>query len=261
MKKKMLFIVALGLVVILAIPSLTGCAGPATAQVAASQVVISQQATGFWVSGKGEITVTPNLATLSVGVETMEVSVADAQAKAADGIKKVMKSLTDSGIDQKDIQTGYFYVTQRLNYSSYESNIIGYTVTNMLTVKIRDVNKTGDIINSAVAAAGDIVRISNLSFSVEDPSGVYKQAREKAVANARDKAQQYAQLMGVKLGSPTYVSESTQQSNPYYYGNSMNNYYSGDMPVPVVSDSSDSTISPGQNKLSLSITVAYELIK
>jgi uncharacterized protein len=261
MKKKWLFIVALGLVGILAIPSLTGCAGPATAQVAASQVVVSQQATGFWVNGKGEITVTPNLATLSVGVETMEANVADAQAEASDGIKKIMKSLTDSGINLKDIQTGYYYITQRLNYSSYKSDIIGYTVTNMLTVKIRDVDKTGDIINSAVATAGDIVRISNLSFSVEDPSEVYQQAREKATANAHDKAAQYAGLLGVKLGSPTYVSESTQQSNPYYYGNNVSNYYSGNIPVPVVSDSSDSTISPGQNKLSLSITVAYELIR
>lgn len=261
MKKKWIFIVALGLVLILAIPSLTGCAGPATAQVAASQVVISQQATGFWVNGKGEITVTPNLATLSVGVETMEANVADAQAEASDGIKKIMKSLTDSGINPKDIQTGYYYITQRLNYSSYKSDIIGYTVTNMLTVKIRYVDKTGDIINSAVATAGDIVRISNLSFSVEDPSEVYKQAREKATANAHDKAAQYAGLLGVKLGAPTYVSESTQQSNPYYYGNNAGNYYSGNVPVPVVSDSSDSTISPGQNKLSLSITVAYELIR
>ena len=261
MKKKWMFIIGLALVSLLAIPVLTGCAAPAAAQGNASTVQINQQTAGFWVSGKGEISVTPNLATLSVGVETMEANVADAQAEASDGIKKIMKSLTDSGIEQKDIQTGYFYITQRLNYSTYKSNIVGYTVTNMLTVKIRDVNKTGDIINSAVAAAGDIVRISDLSFSVEDPSEVYKQAREKAVANARDKAQQYAQLMGVKLGAPTYVCESTEQSNPYYYGNAMSNYYSGNIPVPVVTDSADSTISPGQNKITLSITVSYEMIK
>ena len=261
MKKKCWSIITLGVVILVAIPVLTGCATPATAQSAASQFVVSQQTAGFWVSGKGEISVTPNLATLSVGVETMEANVADAQANASDGMKKIMKSLADSGINQKDIQTGYFYVTQRLNYSQYESNIVGYTVTNMLTVKIRDVDKTGDVINSVVAAAGDIVRISNLSFSVEDPSEVYKQAREKAVANARDKAQQYAQLMGIKLGSPTYVSESTQESNPYYYGNAMGNYYSGNIPVPVITDSSDSTISPGQNTVTLSITASYEMLK
>ena len=261
MKKKWLFIITLGLVLIVAIPALMGCTAPATSQSAASPVVVSQQTTGFWVNGKGEITVTPNLATVSLGVETMETNVADAQAEASDGMKKIMKSLADSGINQKDIQTGAFYITQRINWNSYQSSIIGYTVTNMLTVKIRDMNKVGDIIDSAIAAGGDIIRMDNLTFSVEDPSEIYQQAREKATANARDKAEQYARLLGVKLGAPTYVSESTQQSNPYYYGNNVGNYYSGNMTTPTVTDSSDSSISPGQNKITLNITVAYELIR
>ena len=260
MKKNWLFIFTLGSVLVMVIPALMGCAHPATAQGAASPVVVSQQATGFWVNGKGEITVTPNLATVSLGVETMEVNVADAQAKALEGIKKVMKSLADSGINQKDIQTGAFYIIQRLNWNSYQSSIIGYTVTNMLTVKIRNMNNVGDIINAAITAGGDIIRMDNLTFSVEDPSEIYKQAREKATANARDKAEQYARLMGVKLGAPTYVSESTQQSNPYYYSNE-GNYYSGNIPVTTVADSFDSSISPGQNTIILNITVAYKLIK
>ena len=261
MKKKWLFIITLGLVLIVAIPALMGCTAPATSQSTASPVVVSQQTTGFWVNGKGEITVTPNLATVSLGVETMETNVADAQAEASDGMKKIMKSLADSGINQKDIQTGAFYITQRINWNSYQSSIIGYTVTNMLTVKIRDMNKVGDIIDSAIAAGGDIIRMDNLTFSVEDPSEIYQQAREKATANARDKAEQYARLLGVKLGAPTYVSESTQQSNPYYYGNNVGNYYSGNMTTPTVTDSSDSSISPGQNTITLNITVAYELIR
>ena len=261
MKKKWLFIITLGLVLIVAIPALMGCTAPATSQSTASPVVVSQQTTGFWVNGKGEITVTPNLATVSLGVETMETNVADAQAEASDGMKKIMKSLADSGINQKDIQTGAFYITQRIDWNSYQSSIIGYTVTNMLTVKIRDMNKVGDIIDSAIAAGGDIIRMDNLTFSVEDPSEIYQQAREKATANARDKAEQYARLLGVKLGAPTYVSESTQQSNPYYYGNNVGNYYSGNMTTPTVTDSSDSSISPGQNTITLNITVAYELIR
>lgn len=262
MKKKWLFVITLGLVLVVVIPALMGCGSPAAAQSAASQVVVSQQTTGFWVNGKGEITVTPNLATVSLGVESTETNVADAQSKASDGMKKVMQSLADSGINQKDIQTGAFYIYQRLDWNSNTSSITGYTVTNMLTVKIREMNKVGDIINSVIAAGGDLIRMNNLTFSVEDPSAIYQQAREKAVANAKDKAQQYAQLMGVKLGAPTYVSESTQQSNPYYYGNNAGNYYGGNIPAPtIVVDSSDSSISPGQNTIILNITVAYELIK
>jgi len=130
----------------------------------------------------------------------------------------------------------------------------------MLTVKIRYVDKTGDIINSAVATAGDIVRISNLSFSVEISLKFINRPGKKRLQNAHDRQHNMPVFWASKLGAPTYVSESTQQSNPYYYGNNAGNYYSGNVPVPVVSDSSDSTISPGKQAFP-EYTVAYELIR
>lgn len=107
-------------------------------------------------------------------------------------------------------------------------------------------------------AGGDLIRINNLNFSVEEPAEYYKQAREKAIANAKDKAEQYARLMGVTLGKPTYVVEGAQQSNTNTYGN----YYSGNMSVPapvIMGETSSASISPGQNKIILNVQVAYSV--
>jgi uncharacterized protein len=258
MKKQWLWLISLGLIIILAAPVLTGCQTPTAAQGTSSSIQISQQQQGFWVSGTGEITVTPNLAVLWLGVESQQTSVADALSRTSEGMNKVMQSLANSRIDLKDIQTGSFNINQRTRWNEPEqtNKITGYIVTNMVTVKIRDVNKVGQIIDAAVQAGGDLIRINNLNFSVEEPSEYYKEAREKAIANARAKAEQYAGLTGVKLGKPTYVSEGAQQSN----ANMVGNYYAGNMSLAAES-ASGASISPGQNKIVLSVTVAYEIIK
>jgi uncharacterized protein len=258
MNKQWWLLVTLGLVILLALPVLTGCQIPTNAQGTGSSIQISQQQQGFWVSGTGEITVTPNLAVLWLGVQSQQANVAEALAKASEGMNKVMQSLADSGINPKDIQTGSFNISQRTRWNEPEQSdkITGYIVTNMVTVKIRDVNKVGEIIDTSVRAGGDLIRINSLNFSVEEPSEYYKAAREKAIANARAKAEQYAGLTGVTLGKPTYVSEGAQQSNANFAGN----YYSGNMSLAAES-ASGASISPGQNKVVLIVTVAYEIIK
>ncbi len=104
MNKKWLLPITLGLVLILTVPALTGCGSPA-AQGIASQVVISQQPQGIWVSGSGDVTVTPDIAVLRLGIVSQEATVSVAQSKASEAMSKVMKALTDSGIAQKDIQS------------------------------------------------------------------------------------------------------------------------------------------------------------
>ncbi len=181
MKKKWLSLIILGLVLILAAPALTGCGSPAIAQGTASPVQISQQPQGIWVSGTGEVSITPDIATLNLGVMTQETSVAQAQSEASDAMTKVMKALTDSGIAQKDIQTGYFSINQRTRWddSKQIDTVIGYQVTNMVTVKIRDTSKVGDIIDSVVQAGSNFIRINGINFSVEDPQSTIRMPGKK----------------------------------------------------------------------------------
>jgi len=257
MKNKWSVFILTSLCVLLLATFLTGCSGT----VGETQVQVGQQPEGFWVSGTGEVTVTPNLATISLGIQSTEKNVADTQMKAADGMSKLMQALKDSRIDTKDIQTGYFSIDQRTRWNDYDqtNTITGYTVTNTVTVKVRDINNVGNIIDTAVKAGGDLIRINSLNFSVEEPSKYYQEAREKAIANARDKAEQYARLLGATLGKPTYVVEGTQSSNVY------GNYYGGNYSIPapsvVYSLAESTSISPGENKITLNVTVSYELIK
>lgn len=253
MNKKWLSVITLGLVLILAVPVLVGCSGSPAVQSIASQAVISQQPQGIWVSGTGEVAVTPDIAVLRLGIVSQEATVAVAQSKASDAMTKVMKALTDSGIALKDIQTGSFNISQRTRYdqATQMDIVVGYQVSNMVTVKIRETGKVGTIIDSVVQAGGDLIRVSGISFSVEDPTNYYQQAREKAMTDAKNKAEQLAKLAGVTLGKPTYVAEGAQSSASY--SSSM-----GGMAIPAPTIvMSVPPISTGETKITLSVQVAF----
>lgn len=255
--KKYIPLLVCGLLILL-VPWFAGCSAADSGN--AAQARIAQQPEGFWVSGTGKITVAPDLATVSLGIQSMEENVADARIKAAAGMEKLMQSLKDNGIAEKDIQTGYFNIDQKTQYNNYNQiyNIIGYEVTNYVTVKVREIDKVGDIIDSAVLAGGDLIRINNLYFSVEDPSKYYTEVREKAVADAADKAEQYAKLMNAGLGDPTFVTEGTLASDSYdrYQGN-----YSMGLDIVESTLSSGTSISTGETTITLNIVVSYELTK
>lgn len=247
-------VIILGIILMLAVPILSGCTSPAAAQSTGNGVMISQQPQGIWVSGIGEVSITPDIATLNLGVESLETSVVDAQAKASEGMAKVMKALTNSGIAQKDIQTGYFSINQirRWDNIDQKDDITGYQVTNMVTVKIRAVDKVGDVINAVVEAGGDLIRINGINFSVEEPSKYYTEVRQKAMAAAKAKAEELARLAGVSLGKPTYIAENAQYTP--YYGGYANVSYS--VPAPVAMGGTPS-ISSGETRITLSVQVAY----
>jgi uncharacterized protein len=254
MKKKWLSILILGMILILAIPALTGCSVPTAAQ-GTSAVQVSQQPQGIWVSGTGEVSITPDIAILNLGVVAQEANVAQAQSEASDAMAKVMKALTDSGIDPKDIQTGYFSISQRTRWddSKQSDSVIGYQVTNMVSVKIRSTDKVGDIIGSVVQAGGDLIRINGINFSVEDPAKYYQDARAKAMTAAKGKADELAKLAGLTLGKPTYVVENAQYTPSYGgYAN-----FSTSVPAPMITVAAP--ISPGETKINFSVQVAYSV--
>jgi uncharacterized protein YggE len=249
MKKS--WLMAIGLVLVLAIVGLVGCsAGPTTI----GTVDLNSQQSGIWVSGTGKVAVTPDIATLSLGIEAQAETVAEAQSQAAEAMAAVMTALDESGVDEKDIQTQYFSIRQVTRWDDFKDKevVIGYRVTNMVTAKIREIEQAGPIIDAVAAAGGDLTRINNISFSVDDPTPYYEEARQKAVVDARAKAEQLADLAGVKLGKPTYISEGAQV--PIY---PREVYYEGAaVPVPAP----PTPISPGEVELSLTVQVAYAIL-
>jgi uncharacterized protein YggE len=244
---------ALGIALILATASLAGCSRTTGAATTDGQPIINvNNQQGIWVNGEGKVTVTPDIATVSLGISAQAAKVADAQTQAAAAMDKVMKALTDSGIDQKDIQTQFFNISPQYRYDnvSQQSSIIGYQVSNIVTVKIRTVSKTGSIIDSVAAAGGDNTLINGVSFSVDQPGQYYSQARTLAMNDAKAKAQSLAGLAGVNLGKTIYITE-TSSSPPIPYAPAARDVATAAAPT--------TAISPGQTDITLNLQVAYAI--
>jgi uncharacterized protein YggE len=250
---------AICLVLIVMALGVAGCEGftsPPARTTATSGTVPTQPNTGIWVTGTGEVTVTPDIATLQVGVEAHEATEAEAQDNASEAMDNVITALTSSGVMKEDIQTQYFRIRQRTRWddATEQEIVVGYQVTNRVTAKIRDLEKVGSIIDTVVKAGGDLIRIDDLGFSVDDPSKYYDEAREKATADAKDKAEKLAEQTGVKLGEPTYIAESAHM--PLAYEGMIYGIAEGAIPVPAPAPA---PVSPGEVKVTLTVQLAYSI--
>ena len=195
---------------------------------------------------------------LQLGIEAQEPTVAEAQAKASESMDKVKTALTDNGVVEKDIQTRSFRISQRTRWDDVQQQevVTGYRVTNDVIAKVRNLGKVGDIIEAVVAAGGDYTRIDDLGFTVEDPTAYYDEAREKAMSDAKEKAEKIAELAGMKLGVPTYINESA--STPYLGGMGYEMAIPAPAPAPVIVQTPPS-ISPGEIEIRVNMQIAYSL--
>ena len=238
-------VVVISLALVLSLVGFSACtAGPTTI----GTVDLNTQQEGIWVNGQGEVTVTPDLATLWLGVEAQADTVTEAQSQAVEAMDNVMTALTDNGVDEDDIQTQYFSIDQVTRWDDDEYVVIGYRVTNMVIAKIRDIDNVGAIIDAVAEAGGDLTRINNIAFSVDDPSEYYEEAREEAMADAKAKAEQLADLAGIELGQPTYISEGNIYPPIVYRDAGM-----------APEEGYTTSISPGEIELTLTVQVAYAI--
>ncbi len=247
MKKN--WLLAISLVLVLVIVGLAGCSPDNTVLGVTEGMNISNQQEGIWVTGTGEVSAIPDVAILSLGVEAQATTVAEAQAQAAEAMDAVMNTLDDYNVASKDIKTQYYSIYPLRRWDDGKETLIGYRVTNTVTVKIRNIEDTGGIIDAVTSAGGDYTRINGISFTVDDTDAYKVEARDKAMADAKDKAEQLAELAGVTLGKPTYIAESGGY-NPIYY----------DLVKAAEGVSAPETpISPGETEISLSVQVVYSI--
>ncbi|MFC2035401.1 SIMPL domain-containing protein [Chloroflexota bacterium] len=251
--KRKYWLPGMGLVLLLTLVGLVGCTSGTPSQIDIQGITISNQQGGISVSGEGKVTVVPDIATLRLGIEAQETTVAEAQTLAAGAMEEVMSALTSNGIAKKDIQTQYFNIQRvtRWDRDKEQEVVTGYRVTNIVTAKIRDTEEAGTIIDDVATAAGDLTRIDNISFSVEDPSAYYEEARDEAIADAEEKAKQLAEMAGVTLGKATYISESTQAPSPIYRSD-----MAFAMKEAVVVETA---ISPGETEISMNVQINYAI--
>ncbi|MBI2868742.1 MAG: SIMPL domain-containing protein [Chloroflexi bacterium] len=253
---KKLVIILLAALALLGVGLLAGCApgqalGATPATIGVSLNSAQQQ--GIWVNGTGEVLAAPDIAILRLGIQSQEATVAEAQAKAAQAMDAVMQALAAKGVAEKDIQTQYFNI-QRVTRYDRDTNqevVIGYQVNNVVSAKIRNIDAVGATIDAVATAGGDLTRIDGISFSIDDPTAYYAEARVKAMANGKAKAEQLAELGGVTLGAPTYISESSQMPPPV----PVYRMAEGAMPAPM--PAIETSISAGEMKVIVSVQLVY----
>lgn len=172
---------------------------------------------GIVVSGQGTLSVAPDLALVSLGVETTVATVADANDRATTAMDAVLAAARANGVRDKDIQTRHFNIYPQYDYveetvdgrRTSRQVLTGYRVSNSANVKLRDLDSVGDVIDAVVTAGGDDVRINNIRFTVEDTKPMLTRLREMAVRDAMSKARHLATLSNVRLGRLIYISEGS----------------------------------------------------
>ena len=177
---------------------------------AGASVVLDRSTDGIWVTGAGRVSVTPDIATLRIGVETTADTVSEAMSEAGASMQAVVESLTASGIGEDDIQTMTFSVSTEYEWNDMlrRSEMVGFTVTNTVRATVRDMSTIAGVIDGAARAGGDNARVDGLSFSVEDTEEAEVEARGLAMEAAQEQAGQLASLAGVELDEPFFISES-----------------------------------------------------
>jgi uncharacterized protein YggE len=248
-------------IVMVAILFLAGCAvgttqGQEPVLTTVSGSSDASQPSGLVVSGEGLVSYVPDVAILSLGIESQETTVAQAQANAADAMNKVVAALKAKGVADKDITTQRFSIQPVTQWVEEDVSglkrgrqvIIGYQVTNTVQAKLRQIDQAGPVIDAVAAAGGDLTRINSISFTKEDITQEKNTARAAALQDAKAKAQQMAGILGITLGKPIYITESSPYITPTrdYYG-----------VAPAAAESAPTPVLPGEQQLTVTVQIVY----
>lgn len=204
------------------------------------------------VVGSGEISVKPDIAYLSIGVQTEAATAKEAQSANAAKIAKLNTLLKDTWkINAKDIQTGQFYVQPNYTYTEKEGQKVkGYTAQHTLQVSYRDLDKIGQLLDAASTAGANV--INNIQFATENPDQFEEQVIQKAMANANMKASAIAKAANRQVGIVLTVTQSS--SGPAVYNQ---NYVMKEMAMDTAGASTQ--IEAGEIKVNTTLSVTYEM--
>jgi len=200
------------------------------------------------VVGSDRVAAKPDMAEIQVGVVTQALSAAKALKDNNQAMAALFKALSARGIADKDTQTSNFTISPqyRQNHQGVQGpEIVGYQVSNQVHIKVRQVASLGEVLDEVVTAGSN--QIHGISFTVADPNPLLDEARRKAMADARRKAELYAKSAGVTLGQVLLISEqATHVPGPMMFGAPMARAAA----VPIAA---------GEQEFSASITVTYRI--
>ncbi len=221
------------------------------APAAAQQATVAQSIAGtrLDISATGEATRVPDVAIVNAGVQTRSTSATDALAQNGARMERVRAALKRAGIADRDIQTSNISLNPEYRYQDNQPpQLTGYTASNQVNVRFRDIRNTGKILDALVAEGAN--QISGPNLTIDQPDAALDEARTKAVAVGRARAEQYARALGMRVVRLVAVSESGGGYAP-----------PPPMPMAVMArgERDYSKIDPGEQKLSVSLGMTFEL--
>jgi len=220
---------------------------PAAATVGAPAAPATQSgARSVTAQGIGKVSGTPDVVTIGLGVETRATSAKSALDDNSKRAAAVIDVLKKSGVAPADLQTSQLSIQP--SYDKDSQVITGYQVTNMVTAKLHDIAGAGAVIDAVSAAAGDAVRVQQLTFSIDDDSALRAKARAAAVTQAQAQAKQMADAAGIRLGAVHSIVESPSSTPLVYQANDRASAASAPAPIE-----------PGSQELSVMVQVVYEI--
>ncbi len=221
----------------------------ATLVVALPALADSAEPPAITVTGEGTVQVPPDLAQIDAGVTSEAKTAREASEANNAAMAKVVAALRGAGIAEKDIQTTRLALQpQYSSKTSGPASIAGYRAANRVTIRLHDVGKVAGVVDTLVGAGAN--DIGNINFMVSKASQLLDEAREKAVADARRKAEIYARATGVTLGAPLAVSE-TGAAQPLFRPR---------MAAPMAASiAAPPPVAPGEETLSVTVSVSWAI--
>lgn len=222
---------------------------------AINQTSTNKQST-FDVTGESKVNTIPDQANVTLGITVNEATVKAAQDKANTTINQIHTQLATLGIEKKDIKTDNYSLYPNYTYQPNEpQKITGYTVNTSVVITLHDFSQLNQAIDLATGAGAN--QIGGISFSLSDDkkADVERQARQEAIDNAKQKAQELAQLAGMKLGRIVNVSEMPNQSNVIY---PMRSDLAMSAEAKGGSAAAPTNVEPGSTNFSFTVTLSYE---
>jgi len=205
------------------------------------------------VSEEGEVYATPDLAIAVFSVVNEATTVDKALVKNTERVNKVIEEVKKQGVADKDVKTSHFSMYPRYEYfeTTGKRILAGYEITNSLEVKIREMQKIGQIMETATNAGAN--QVGDLQFTIDQPDELKAKARGEAIKKAKDKAKAIASQLGVELVRVTNFNESSEMPHVAKYEMVMAESAMGK------GEAAAPEIMTGENKISVRVNITYEI--
>ncbi len=201
------------------------------------------------VNGEGRATAAPDMAVISIGVQSEALTAAAALRQNSADMTATINKLKELGVESRDIQTSGLSINPRYNYEKNRSKpeVIGFTASNSVTVRLRDLNNAGAVIDQAVQSGAN--SLGGVNFAFSEPKPLYEEARRDAVADAKAKAALLTEAAGVRLGKLITIQDGYVSSpQPKMYAARME--MASDSAVPMEA---------GESEITASVSLVYEI--